>query len=753
MLLCGSLSWATTYYVSATGADANNGTTILTPWRTCSRVTTQTLNPGDSVLFKAGDCWRERFNIDNSGAAGNYIYFGRYGEGKNPIIVASNRAYNWTTTGTTNVWQTATSLTNTSDDYYAGRLFLMTDDSVSWGDYKPYVNLSELVEEYDYTVNGTTHYLYSPTDPDTRYDSIEVTQREQCVALNFQSYLEFNGIDFKFGQRQGVYEGYPVPRGTTDLVFRNCYVGYIGSKGSGAAYGLATFYNNLLVENCTFSDCGRRAVSVNTYTDWTGGRRIENVIVRNNVFKRGYHTTSLDLSTMNRTGDTVLYVYFYNNIIDDHEIESIGSWGASNQLFTQAGINTSLMSQIYIVGNLFIGSTSRSILFENSVTHYVWNNSITGFNSLKATSPYGSFAFGGADTIDMRNNIFYDNLPNNSLENNLVHGYNAGIVYFPHRDYNLYYTLYPGGDRNFTSIQDLSGNHFYNTTQWAAYRTAYPLYDAHSPTPQNPDFNDYANYDFSLSSTSEAIGNGEFPGYILVTDPFGVVDTINKHDVIGNEYSTSSWDIGAYAYSSFDSTQTDIVSFSFVRQNGSATINATNHTVSIQVIFGTALTDLIPTIGISQGASISPLSGTAQDFTSPVIYTVTSADGDYQQNWTVTVTVQAGSSVTDILTFVIPNQTNSVVNATNHTVTINMPYGTNVTSLSPTISLSAGATINPTSGVSRNFTTPQTYTVTAEDGITTQNWIVTINITEEVFHGKLKDNGSFVKYNGHFIVF
>ena len=48
--------------------------------------------------------------------------------------------------------------------------------------------------------------------------------------------------------------------------------------------------------------------------------------------------------------------------------------------------------------------------------------------------------------------------------------------------------------------------------------------------------------------------------------------------------------------------------------------------------------------------------------------------------------------------------------------------------LVPTIDLSANATSSPASGVAQNFTSPVTYTVTAEDG-TTQAWVVTVTKT------------------------
>lgn len=58
------------------------------------------------------------------------------------------------------------------------------------------------------------------------------------------------------------------------------------------------------------------------------------------------------------------------------------------------------------------------------------------------------------------------------------------------------------------------------------------------------------------------------------------------------------------------------------------------------------------------------------------------------------------------------------VNALTNTVTLYLPYGTDVSNLAPTFTLSDKATLSPPGGTPRNFSTPLTYTVTAEDGLT-----------------------------------
>ncbi len=68
-----------------------------------------------------------------------------------------------------------------------------------------------------------------------------------------------------------------------------------------------------------------------------------------------------------------------------------------------------------------------------------------------------------------------------------------------------------------------------------------------------------------------------------------------------------------------------------------------------------------------------------------------------------------------------------VVDESNHTISLTVPYGTDVTSLVPTITISDKASISPSNITAQNFTSPVTYTVTAEDN-STQNYIVTVTV-------------------------
>lgn len=75
-------------------------------------------------------------------------------------------------------------------------------------------------------------------------------------------------------------------------------------------------------------------------------------------------------------------------------------------------------------------------------------------------------------------------------------------------------------------------------------------------------------------------------------------------------------------------------------------IDNINHTVTLTVPLDTDVTNLIPTIIIGTGATIIPETGSGQDFTNPVIYTVTALDETTQE---YTVTVQFPSDLTALV--------------------------------------------------------------------------------------------------------
>lgn len=187
-------------------------------------------------------------------------------------------------------------------------------------------------------------------------------------------------------------------------------------------------------------------------------------------------------------------------------------------------------------------------------------------------------------------------------------------------------------------------------------------------------------------------------------------------------------DLGCYGPKS----GTDILTYSFDLQTGPADIDDVNHTVDIEVAFGTSVTALVAEFTLSDGASATvgstdQISGTtANDFSAPVTYTITAEDGS-TQDWIVTVTVATTqSSEKEITSFTVDGIIGSaIITSGDATVDATVEYGTDITSLKPTFEISNLATFVTDTSVAKDFTNAQDYIVEAEDG-TQKTWTVTI---------------------------
>lgn len=86
------------------------------------------------------------------------------------------------------------------------------------------------------------------------------------------------------------------------------------------------------------------------------------------------------------------------------------------------------------------------------------------------------------------------------------------------------------------------------------------------------------------------------------------------------------------------------------------------------------------------------------------------------------------SNKCEITSFKISDATGTI---TGSAIAVTVPKDTDVTSLTPTIVVSEGATVSPASGTAKDFTNPVTYTVTAENETTTKDFTVTVTVSAE----------------------
>jgi glycine cleavage system regulatory protein len=167
------------------------------------------------------------------------------------------------------------------------------------------------------------------------------------------------------------------------------------------------------------------------------------------------------------------------------------------------------------------------------------------------------------------------------------------------------------------------------------------------------------------------------------------------------------------------------------------TINEPAKTISVTVPYGTNVTALVATFtttgaNVKVGTTVQVSGSTPNDFTSPVAYIVTAADNS-TATYTVTVYITAPSSAKAItaFSFTTPAAT-GVINESQKTISVTVPYGTNVTALIATFATTGASvmvdSVVQESGTTQNdFTYPLVYTVTAEDSsIATYTVTVTV---------------------------
>jgi len=489
---------ASAYFVSAAGNDSASGRSPAEPWRTLSHVSGKRLVPGDRVLLRRGDVWYESLTIPSSGAANDHIFFGNYGKGTLPKIRGSIAIAHWSRAGE-NVWVSRVKARDPSagaphdgqkaganGEWPGGSWFEHADGRVTWGNQEKDWPSTNLTRAYDWVWHDGHVYVFCETDPHETYAAVHASQRQQCIHLNNREHITIDGIEMQFAQSKGVIERYPESE-LHDLVIRNCAVSYIGIKEGAAAYGLALWHSDCLVQNNVIHDCGRRGVSYNTYE--TRGVTYENVVFENNTFYNGYHTTSFDVSCGGT--DTFRNFTFRNNLVyEEPHIHTDRPEGRPSNSIYFAG-ERARFEDFYVYNNIVYNSTNRAFLVSDVWRLHAYNNVFYGVNP-RTKKSFNAMVQITRGSTHFCNNIIYGN----------KRGANYPLLLTPQgkltkwlsRDHNLYF-------QDEASIRFISP---YTMSQWASYTRTTGL-DTHSPRPADPLF--YVRADLHLRPGKRAPGD------------------------------------------------------------------------------------------------------------------------------------------------------------------------------------------------------------------------------------------------------
>ena len=230
---------------------------------------------------------------------------------------------------------------------------------------------------------------------------------------------------------------------------------------------------------------------------------------------------------------------------------------------------------------------------------------------------------------------------------------------------------------------------------------------------------------FTTTGTSVKVGStGQISGTTANNFTNQVIYTVTAADASTQDYTV----VVTVALSSAKA----ITTFSLAGVVG--TINETGKTIAVTMPYGTSVTALVATFtttgaSVKVGSTVQISGTTANNFTSPVTYTVTAADAT-TQDYTVTVTVVL-SSAKAITAFSL-NGVVGTINETGKTIAVAMPFRTDVTALVATFTttganVKVGSTIQISGTTAHNFTSPVIYTVTASDA-TTQDYMVFVTV-------------------------
>jgi len=434
---------ATNYYVKNGGNDEASGLDDDNAWATMAKVQA-TISGGDSVFFNRGDTWREAIDIQVSGTSGAYTYFGSYGSGADPQpeFLGSTALVTWTETGTANVWESATSVTDPydTDNNYDAEIFFNETGTIIWGHIKKtYVDLSELTEEYDWTWNDNTIYVYAATDPDARYTSVDAPQLSTAFKFNQQDYIHMDSLDIHYYIVGGTGENYVLDCGT-GVIVENCHISHIGKKNSGAAFGVFCAHSDVIIRNNEIHDAGRRNISI--YANYPE-QTFDNVLIDGNTLYNGWHTTGVDLAASG--ANTVISdVTISNNLIYDDsslvvtDTENPTSLGMF--IFGRGHPSDGELYNTLIYNNIIKGTRSRGISIDGADTVGIYNNTFYGFNDNATYAMYQLNIDNNPTFITLRNNIFWgDALSGVSSQARLVYLSAGADNDDVDADYNLYY--------------------------------------------------------------------------------------------------------------------------------------------------------------------------------------------------------------------------------------------------------------------------------------------------------------------------
>jgi IPT/TIG domain/Putative Ig domain/Right handed beta helix region len=536
---------STTYYIDSVGGnDNNNGTSQSTPWQTIAKVNSSKFSPGNQILFKSGDTWREQLSITSSGTASSPLVFGSYGSGAAPVISGADLATGWTSSSSPgNIWKM--NISNPTNQVFEDGTRLTPSPSLS----------AMLAGSFYFDSGGNSVYVRTLADDNPNNHTMEISVRDYAIYDPGGSrYVTLQGLQTEEAKKSDIYFNASSFVIVSNMMATNAFseglrfdvVANSTIVSSTAAYNGSNGFSaddspNLVINSCVAHDNAALAsvdytagIKINPdyapYTSSTGVTIENSESYRNGVGQPGWRGAGIWADTI---GSRLLVQYnlVYGNNIQGIYFDAISNETAANNVVFgngQSGAIDGSGIAVYGDGRVVAGDS----LYGNTV----FGNRTAGINVLGASLTQG------CQNIVVQNNIAVGTIagPNFSAAGGCENSspYGSGNVY-THNSF---------GPQSSKFIQYGSNNYVSSYTSFgAAYGTN--TYSVQG----DPAFSNPGAFDFTLQPMSPAIGTGLNlgPTYALALAassvwPSGVV-TLNQN-------SSGPWDVGAYMYSQSSSS-------------------------------------------------------------------------------------------------------------------------------------------------------------------------------------------------------
>jgi len=548
-----------TYYVSnSLGNDANNGTSINTPWKTINKVNSTSFKPGSTILFKCGDVWKEQLSPSTSGTSSNLITYGNYGTGNLPIITARDQLTGtWTSLGSNRYRYTIT-LANSG--------IVRTRVWVSGVEVKK-CETSAVTSTKRFYGDASYLYLYSTTAPGT---TVEISgYRGLSLSLYSKDYLVFKNIDFRGG---GGANWSCVRISDCDyLTFDGCNLG----RDAGC-YGVNMSNSNYCEFKYNMFDTGDQF-----FDDWQAENSEDglylsdgcnNNLIHHNEFRNWGHT-ALGF-TKDQTGTSLSNNKVYDNYFTAPNIDYCRAFGIHGH---EGGITTG--NEIYRNHVEYMPTRNQlsfpDLKFYNNIINNIFGTYVHGgglsdgqgigiqeyeghrgirmkiYNNTIVNCSHPGIQIIGWEAVDIEQNEFTNNIiancdsqgnnyqiegdnlavvNNNIWRNNLLYSSaTSNVVHYRGSTYTA--TGWNSADSNGDIIaNNIGGNpNFVSSSNFHLQSSSPAIGTGYSPTLSSTD------YDLVSWKTIPAIGAYEFVGTVVIVAP-----TVNTTAITNITTSTAT---------------------------------------------------------------------------------------------------------------------------------------------------------------------------------------------------------------------